>query len=119
MIPPTASPWPFSSARPAPHFWPNTDISHIPEQYRYPPVIRTNYYLLYIFSVFNITQAPNHEFSFSHLQDPAADIVIAAAHCFTNPGNRNVKGSQLIRIQGNLVLLNKAAYRRDLGYPFN
>ena len=66
-----------------------------------------------------IAQAPDHVFGASELKQPPAHLVRAVADLFDHRRERDVKGAELVRVQPDLVLPDKAADARDFRNPWN
>ena len=63
----------------------------------------------------DVAQRPHHEFALRHLDQAAADIVVAAPDGVLHLRERDVVEGQLVRIHFHLVLLHIAAHAGNLG----
>src|SRR5208283_2400851 len=66
-----------------------------------------------------IAQAPNHVLGALEFKQPPAHLIGAITDLVDHHRERNVKGTELVRIQSDLVLPDKTADARDFRHPWN
>ena len=94
-------------------------ICDVAQQYRSAAIINPQGNFLNVLSVLDIPEAPNHELGFSHLQQLAPNVVIAALDGHLYFMQREVVGQKLVGIHYHLILLDKSADGGHLGHPWH
>ena len=115
-MPETTSPAPSRSDDAAPQVRPQHDLADVPDPDR---ACRSGCaettIVLEVGDRLRVAAAAHHVLGAAEFDQPAAHLVVAAAHRLDHPLDRDAVGLQPVRIDVHLVLAAEAAERRDLG----
>ena len=72
--------------------------------------------LLHVIEPLDVPLTADHELGFRHLQYTAADVVVTPSHGHADVRQRHVVGTELVGVDGDLVLLDEPADAGHFGY---
>ena len=102
----------------APQRWPLDHARHVRQQHG-RAVLSIDDDVLEIRLFSDVARRANHVLALALLEYTSADLTRCCAHRLHDSAQRNIVGSQPIRIDQYLVLAHEAAHRRDFGHTLD
>src|SRR5258708_6626690 len=101
-----------------PQVWTEMNVPHL-LQINWSAVLNLQDDVIEIFQTLDVTATSDKKFGRRDFECFAADILVTHPDRVDDISDRDVIGGQLVRIAIDLVLLNEAAYWRDLSHAFD